>query len=393
MDQSGQRKKNTARAAPWRALLLIALLAAVAIAGGQKPASAAGPFNPASSFAVTNANPGARASVLSIHSVPVGNQLIFALNMFVPPEWQVASGTTYPVDDTLGRVSMKVFQQDFVNGTCSGTEETFSGDLINDAIDPADPSPDQADWHATMGVWLLSFHVNADIDPITGLSTNWIIDVSPGTTMPFLICAPQEFKILICGSSASGKQVIANPATAGTYTPDEILSGTEGGGPIGLSQSVVIGADSDHDGLADTVDPSPNTPHPDPAAPSDSDCDHDSVGLTRIESGGGCPTGGIAQPDFRDCIETFVGTDPVARCAATPTGNDETFQAMPADLNDDQIINITDRTKMVLAVKNQIASPPVYNRRYDLNADGTINVTDRSIIVVYIRAGHGATCP
>ncbi|HEY8768816.1 MAG TPA: dockerin type I domain-containing protein [Dehalococcoidia bacterium] len=63
---------------------------------------------------------------------------------------------------------------------------------------------------------------------------------------------------------------------------------------------------------------------------------------------------------------------------------------MPADLNDDRSVNITDRTKMVLAVKAYTGG--TYNKRYDLNADGAINVTDRSIVALYIKQTMGLPC-
>ena len=50
---------------------------------------------------------------------------------------------------------------------------------------------------------------------------------------------------------------------------------------------------------------------------------------------------------------------------------------------------------MVLAIRNQLANPPVYMQRYDLNASGAVNVTDRTIVVLSISANlsPGAACP
>jgi len=123
---------------------------------------------------------------------------------------------------------------------------------------------------------------------------------------------------------------------------------------------------------------------------SDADDDNDSLGIGAIQSGGGCDTAGVPQPRFRDCIEVFIGTDPFRPCASTATANDEAVDAVPADLNDDRVINATDRTLMMLAIKNYNAGS--YNPRYDLNASNSLNVTDRTIIVLYLKATASAPC-
>ena len=140
--------------------------------------------------------------------------------------------------------------------------------------------------------------------------------------------------------------------------------------------------DSDGDGVPDPSDP----------CPLDPDCDDDSLGMTRPETSGGCLTGGGALPTFRDCIELFVGTDPLDHCANTTDANDEPVDKVPADLNDDQQVNVTDRTLLVLAVKNYSANPANYDARYDLNASSSLNVTDRTILVLYMKATGGIPC-
>jgi hypothetical protein len=126
---------------------------------------------------------------------------------------------------------------------------------------------------------------------------------------------------------------------------------------------------------------------------TNTDSDGDSLGQTTIKTGGACDTGGLALPKFRDCVETFIGTDPDRACAATSTAGDEAVDAMPADLNNDQKVNVTDRTKMVLQLKAYIANPATgYNKCYDLNADGAVNVTDRTIVALYIRLTGGLPC-
>ena len=98
----------------------------------------------------------------------------------------------------------------------------------------------------------------------------------------------------------------------------------------------------------------------------------------------------MALPAFRDCIEQFVGTDQTRACSATPAANDESVDAVPADLNDDQEINVTDRTVTVLAIKNYNSGS--YSQRSDLNGDGRVNIVDRVIVSVYIKLTAGALC-
>ncbi len=140
-----------------------------------------------------------------------------------------------------------------------------------------------------------------------------------------------------------------------------------------------------------TPSPTPSpTPTPNPAVFVDSD--GDSLGLTGLFTAGVCQSGGSMAPRLNDCLENFVGTDPLRKCAATTTANDEAVDSMPADFNDDRSVNVTDRTLMVLALKAYSNGAGTYNKRYDLNADGAINVTDRTIVALYIKLTGGIAC-
>ncbi|MDP9181018.1 MAG: serine hydrolase [Chloroflexota bacterium] len=148
-------------------------------------------------------------------------------------------------------------------------------------------------------------------------------------------------------------------------------------------RAVIDAYDTDGDGLADGVDP-----------------DDDNDG--QLDVNDACPIRATSWPTpigdndcdgFTMAIETYVGTDGGLACAATPTANDEAVDAMPADLNDDQKVNVTDRTLMALALKAYIANNVAgYNQRHDLNADGAINVTDRTIVALYIKQTGGLPC-
>src|SRR5207245_11242770 len=130
----------------------------------------------------------------------------------------------------------------------------------------------------------------------------------------------------------------------------------------------------------------PPTPPPDPSVFVDTD--GDSLGLTGVFTVGVCQSGGGMAPRFNDCLENFVGTDPLRACAATTTANDEAVDSMPADLNDDRSVNVTDRTIMVLALKAYIdQSSTRLNYSYDSNCD--VDVTVRKIIALSIKLTSG----
>ena len=87
-----------------------------------------------------------------------------------------------------------------------------------------------------------------------------------------------------------------------------------------------------------------------------------------------------------------MGTDPLDPCADTVTADDEATDKVPEDLNDDRVINVTDRSLMALAVKNYANGAGAYDARFDLNADGVLNVTDRTIVAMYLKLTAGAAC-
>ena len=101
------------------------------------------------------------------------------------------------------------------------------------------------------------------------------------------------------------------------------------------------------------------------------DRDRDSETPESHSCHGTCPGGA-----FRDSIESILGTNSAARCAADSTPNNEPgADAWPLDFNDDQRANTIDIGQFV----------PVLNdpgpARFDLNASGGVNTIDIGFFV------------
>ena len=216
---------------------------------------------------------------------------------------------------------------------------------------------------------------------LVGCNDDFGDDVQSGVT--FAAVAGQTYRIRAGGFLAESGQLVLNltqaPDADGDTVPDDndnCPSTANGPAQAGIPH-VGNQTDTDGDGEGDACDP---------------DDDDDSLGLTRSESSGACNTLGIYLPLFRDCIEQFVGTDQADSCANTAAANDEATDKVPADFNDDRNVNVTDRTLLVLAIKNYSANPANYNARYDLNGSSSMNVTDRTILVLYMNATGGIPC-
>ena len=114
---------------------LIAVLAVAFWLIREGSASATMPFNPTFDVSVSNANVGVRANVTTVHSVPAGNHLIDSINIFIPIDWQIAAGDTYPAGNAVGQVSGKA------DMGCNGSVDNLApGNLINQPLAPTDPS-------------------------------------------------------------------------------------------------------------------------------------------------------------------------------------------------------------------------------------------------------------
>jgi len=282
-----------------------------------------------------------------VHSVPAGNNLIDSINTFIPIDWQIATGDTYPVGNFVGQVSAKA------DKGCNGSVDTLTpGNLINQALGPTNPS--QAEWLATIdGTWQMLFVVDQTTQP-----REWQIEVTlANASMPANMCAPEELTVTIFGSSSpAGGMVIANPTHANTYTWDDGLLSFGGSQVVFVSANVVIGTDTDADGWANTVDNCSTVVNPDQL-----NTDGDSLG-------------DACDPDddndgFSDVVETSVGTNPLVRCGPN---------AWPADINNDSFSDIADISALT-GVFGQSAPPaPARDNVAPDPPDTFVDITDVS---------------
>ena len=140
---------------------------------------------------------------------------------------------------------------------------------------------------------------------------------------------------------------------------------------------VAIAADSDGDGVPDTVDNCPSDYNP-----NQTDTDGDGLGDACDDDDD--------NDAFSDTTELFVGTDPLDDCA-----DDGTDDAWPLDLNVDTWANTSD----ILMYPANISMPaeqgvePTYNTRYDLNTDSWINTTDVLMFPAKVDMPHQCTNP
>jgi hypothetical protein len=180
-------------------------------------------------------------------------------------------------------------------------------------------------------------------------------------------------------------------------TGSDLCSGTAVGaavGPEGCSQAQV---DLDADGVCNPGAPGGG---PQPCTGSDN-CP--SVPNPGQENSDGDAAGDICDycpgvfnnwlvpPGDDDCDayttadETTIGTNPAEPCPLTPALDDEENDNWPADLNDNQQVDIID----VLALKPVFnTSVPGTSPRFDVKPDGQVNILD----VLTLKPVFGKTC-
>ena len=324
---------------------------------GDATASATIPFTPSYDLSVSNANPGVRANTTTVHSVPAGNHLIDSINIFIPIQWQIAAGDSYPAGNVVGQVSGKA------DKGCNGSVDTLlPGNLINQALAPSDPS--QAEWLAVVdGTWQMLFIVEETSQP-----REWQISVTlNNASMPAGMCSPQELKVTINGSaSPSGAQVIANPTQAGAYVWDDGLLSLGGSHVVFVSDSVVIGTDTDADGLANTVDNCPTVANPDQLN-TDGDTLGDACDADDDNDG------------FSDVVEMSAGTSPLLDCGV---------DAWPADISNDGFSDTADISALTAVFGQSV--PPAPARR-DISPDPPDGFVDTEDIA-RLTALFGQSC-
>ena len=140
-------------------------------------------------------------------------------------------------------------------------------------------------------------------------------------------------------------------------------------------------ADEDSDTVPNGSDNCPLTPNADQL-----DTDGDSLGL-------GDPFGLF----FRDGVEVFMGTNPVALCSTTSAPNDEAFDAFGPDFDDSQEVEGSDVILLAERFGTQSGIPPPvglqpYSQRFDIFPTGTsVSKIDGSDVIV-LATYFGATC-
>jgi hypothetical protein len=163
---------------------------------------------------------------------------------------------------------------------------------------------------------------------------------------------------------------------------------------VGGSQGVYIASlDFDEDGILDFLDNCPlifntdqnntdralatvgaNVLADDLGNACDDDDDGDSLSATQDPGAAAstCPAGTV--PLWADCVEAFLGTNPVDNCNEDSIPDNET-DAFPTDLNDNRLTSLADVLRYI-PVFNTMGPNPPYNPRFDLNADGGITLAD-----------------
>jgi hypothetical protein len=232
------------------------------------------------------------------------------------------------------------------------------GNLINQVLGPTDPS--QAEWLGTVdGTWQMLFVVDQTTQP-----REWQIEVTlANASMPPNMCAPEELKVIVYGSSSpAGAPVIANPTHANTYTWDDGLLSYGGSQVVFVSDDVVIGTDTDADGWANTVDNCPTLANPDQLN-TDQALAAAGAGVPGDALGDSCDADDD-NDQFSDAIESSAGTNPLDNCVGTPgTGGD----AWPADINNDTFVDVIGDISQVGGQFGK--SVPPAPARYDIAPD------------------------
>jgi len=249
----------------------------------------------------------------------------------------------------------------------------------------------------------------------SGAGVRWIMGTSAfatasGLTPDFIMPAGLPASGMVCWGALAGTSNPANHVDClayGGYTgPGNIHIGTPVAMPTplnGIGHSLQRTQDS-NSSLADFVCADPATPTNNvggsASLPATTSCLPDADGDTVPDATDNCPSWpntNQSQPPWTipagdaDCDgwssagEGSIGTEPDLACSATgavthpgdPTKeNDEPVDNWPADMNDDQVVNLSDVLYLAPPKFFSVGPGPPYGVRYDLNLDNAINLSD-----------------
>ena len=154
---------------------------------------------------LSDASPSAPANLSIRLAVPQGNPEIAAVDILVPPGWDIASASAMPVGDAIGSGALHL------DADCDGgPPDSFSFVLQSTA--PA--GREKALWRAELqGQAPLEFVITGNRDDGHIISLNLLGEDDVARGCPLLLLA-----LLLLGRSPSGETLLTNPGEAGDYT-------------------------------------------------------------------------------------------------------------------------------------------------------------------------------
>ena len=352
-----------------------AVLTVVAVLFAARLAGATMPYNPIFEMTgISSTAPSANANITFRTTLPAGNGIVGTYGLEIPDNsWNVAAHSNQLNGKVVAVGSLTINLDP--DGSCTdgdtGTTQNYGPFPLLD-VDPGSGGP-YAMWKGTITDF-------GDGNP----NTNWTITLNTEqllagfTTDGFLtdailpagntVCTPEIFTLTMCGranatptatvcGAGASTVVMTNPPAAGCYFWRLVTVDDSGTMSASIALGVSIGGtpcppDGDGDGVPDSTDNCPRWPNPSqnlppwPVPANDPDCD-----------------------GFGNAVEKPAGTDALVQCGPG---------AWPADVNNDNIADITDVS--ALTANFGFAVPPApyrYNIAPD-PPDGFVDITDIS---------------
>ena len=154
---------------------------------------------------ISDPSPSAHADVSIQLGVPQHNPKIAAVDISVPPGWDLAPASTIPVGDTIGSGALHLD-----TGCDGGPPDSFP--FILHSTVPA--GQEKALWSAELqGQAPLQFFVTGNPEDGHTISLNLLVEGDVARGCPELL-----FGLLLLGRSSSGTTLLTNPGEAGDYT-------------------------------------------------------------------------------------------------------------------------------------------------------------------------------